>query len=451
MTILNESGAPDALSPLRGLKSLADGLPDALVVLLGTRGDAHIAQTVSGLRSPRVLALILDPEALPEPGRLAPQLVGAAAGFRKAGTLLLLAARSASLLGIDAGFEARLAERRLGIPVRAIPLYDPEAGGYAPLSTDLEDKVLASLLGLCPTGTAGVEASPRKDRRLLGGVRGRRRRSANEPPGMGPLSVTLLGGPGSRPDFADLTGELEKAGVTVGSPGGVPGPAAGSLPAIGERSVVAPVDPYLSATTRRAGERGAAVVRTLFPIGVDGTARFIQDVAAAAGVDARTRSLARARMVWEKLEPLRNRIRGKRIFFTGDTGLEVPLARFLSDAGAVVLEVGTPRLDRALVSTELQALGGVDVVESPDWTDQLQRIEESRPDVIVASPGLYAPLVARGHLCRSSLDFLEPGGKPDGKPEGRPGGIHGFEGARRILQMFLDTLERAALLDAVRF
>ena len=185
-------------------------------------------------------------------------------------------------------------------------------------------------------------------------------------------------------------------------------------------------------------------MRTLFPIGVDGTARFIQDVAAAVGVDARTRSLARARMVWEKLEPLRNRIRGKRIFFTGDTGLEIPLARFLSDAGAVVLEVGTPRLDRDLVATELQVLGGVDVVESPDWTAQLERIEESRPDVVVASPGLYAPLVARGHLCRSSLDFLEPVGKP-------VGGIHGFEGARRILQMFLDTLERAALLDTVRF
>ena len=440
MTILNESGAPDALSPLRGIESLAKSLPDALVVLLGTRSDAHLAQSVSGsFRNSRIRFLVLDPEAPPEPGRLAPRLVGDAAGFRGVGAMVLITTRSADLLGIDANFEARLAGRRLGMPVRAVRLYEPEAGGYAPLSTDLEDKVLASLVGLCPPGTAEVEASPRaKDRRLLGGIRGRRR-PANGSTGLAPLPVTLLGGPESRPDFVDLTAELEHAGVAVN--GGVPGSLAGELPAIGERSLVAPVDPYLSAASRKAEERGATVVRTLFPIGVDGTARFIQDVAAAAGVDARTRSLARARMVWEKLEPLRNRIRGKRIFFTGDTGLEIPLARFLSDAGAVVLEVGTPRLDRALVSTELQVLGGVDVVESPDWTAQLRRVEEAHPDVVIASPGLYTPLVARGHLCRSSLDFLKP----------VPGGIHGFEGARRILQMFLDTLERAALLDTVRF
>ena len=447
MTILNESGAPDALSPLRGIESLADGLPDALVVLLGTRSDAHLAQSVSSSsRNHRVLFLVLDSEAPPEPGRLAPRLVGAAAGFRGLGAVVLLATKSVDLLGIDASFEARLVERRLGMPVRAVRLYEPEAGGYTPLSTDLEDRTIASLVELCPAGTAEVEASPRtKDRRLLGGIRGRRRSAAGSPD-PGPLPVTLLGGPGSRPDFAELAAELERAGVKVG--GGVPGPFAGELPAIGEQSVVAPVDPYLSVASRKATERGATVVRTLFPIGVDGTARFIQDVAAAAGVDARTRSLARARMVWEKLEPLRNRIRGKRIFFTGDTGLEIPLARFLSDAGAVVLEVGTPRLDRTLVSTELQVLGGVDVVESPDWTAQLQRVEEANPDIVVASPGLYTPLVARGHLCRSSLDFLEPFGKPDGKPDG---GIHGFEGARCILQMFLDTLERAALLDTVRF
>ena len=59
-------------------------------------------------------------------------------------------------------------------------------------------------------------------------------------------------------------------------------------------------------------------------------------------------------------------MRGKRIFFAGDTGLEVPLARFLADAGAVVLEVGAPRLDRRSLAIELQALGpDVDVVAVP--------------------------------------------------------------------------------------
>src|SRR4028119_1539070 len=53
-------------------------------------------------------------------------------------------------------------------------------------------------------------------------------------------------------------------------------------------------------------------------VGVRGTARYIQDVSALAGYGAS--EAGRARQVWESLEPLRSRIRGKRIFFTGDTG-----------------------------------------------------------------------------------------------------------------------------------
>ncbi len=178
------------------------------------------------------------------------------------------------------------------------------------------------------------------------------------------------------------------------------------------------------------------VVRTLMPIGVEGTARFVQDVAASAGRGTREAS-HQVRQVWEGLEPLRNRIRGKRIFFTGETGLEVPLARFLANAGAVVLEVGTPRLDKRFLAAELSALGeDVDVVESPEWRAQLERIDAARPDLVVASPGLYAPLVARGHLCRSSLDLLSLG-------------IHGYQGARRVLELFARTFERAERLDTL--
>jgi light-independent protochlorophyllide reductase subunit N len=177
------------------------------------------------------------------------------------------------------------------------------------------------------------------------------------------------------------------------------------------------------------------VVRTLIPVGVDGTARFIQDVAAEAG--SRASEVVRARSAWEDLDPLRNRIRGKRISFAGDTGIEIPLARFLADAGAVVLEVGAPRLDKRFLSAELQALGpDVDVVESPDWQGQMERIDATRPDIVVASPGLYVPLVARGHLCRSPRDFLRAG-------------FYGYEGARRILELLVHTFERAEALDSV--
>ncbi|HZC19263.1 MAG TPA: hypothetical protein VE225_06105, partial [Rubrobacteraceae bacterium] len=62
--------------------------------------------------------------------------------------------------------------------------------------------------------------------------------------------------------------------------------------------------------------------------------------------------------------------------------------------------------------------------------------DAARPDVVVASPGLYVPLVAQGHLCRSSLDLLSLG-------------VHGYEGARRLLVLLARTFEHAEGLDTL--
>lgn len=463
MTILNESGIPDALSPLYGVGSVCERLPYVLGVVVGTRSEAHLAQTLSGFPgSPggatgagRALLLVLDPEEEPEGGDLATRVVGEAVKFRDAGAVLLFRSRSAELLGVDFDVEARLLERRLGAPVRTVDLFERErdpgsTGGPMGLSTDVEDRALAALVDLCPRETPAEQPGKErteKERGRLGGLLGRsrglslRRGGRNpEPPGSDRKPVALLSlqaslGRGGR-SLRELAADLDRAGVQVA--GGIPGPAAEEFPALGPGTVAAPLDPYLATAAGAVRRRGAEVVETLMPIGVDGTARFIQDVAEAAGSDVRAGEMARARSVWESLGSLRSRIRGKRVFFTGDTGLEVPLARFLSDAGALVLEVGSPRLDRRLLAPELQVLssGGVDVIESPEWREQLGRIDEARPDVVVAGPGLHVPLVARGHLCRSSLDFLGAG-------------IHGYKGARRILELFARSLQRAEGLDAV--
>ncbi len=442
MTILNEAGSPDVLSPLHAAGGLAERLPGTLVVVVGTRAEAHIVQSLPAAPAPdlpphrtntRVAFLVLDADETPKQGRLATGIIEAAAGLRGTGFVLVVAGRSAELLGVDIGFETRLASRRLDLPVEAV---NPDAPYGAPgtLSTDLEDRALAALVAVCPKRTTSdlldTPSPAQKRARRFGGFLGRGREEAR--PGR-TRPVALLGGLASPSSADTLAGELERAGVGV--VGRVPGTGMGDLPALGEGTVVAVVDPNLTAAATAAEERGARVVRTLTPVGVDGTARFIHDVASEAG--SRANELARARSVWEGLEPLRNRVRGKRIFFAGDTGLEVPLARFLADAGAVVLEVGAPRLDRRSLAIELQALGpDVDVVQSPDWRGQLQRVDAARPDVVVASPGLHLPLVARGHLCRSPQDFLTAG-------------VHGYEGARRILELLVRTFERADALDSV--
>ncbi|HEV2094616.1 MAG TPA: nitrogenase component 1 [Rubrobacter sp.] len=430
MTILNESGIPDVLHPLHAVSGLAGRLPGTLVVVVGMRSEAHVVRSFadSGLSGDRVLFAVLDPQDPPRQGHLANLVVDAAG--RRAEAVLLVGGRTATALGVDVDFEARLAARKSGLVVAAVDADASHAAGPGVLSTDLEDRVLAALVDLCPKRRTSelVEAASQAKRGGLFGFGGRGR----ERPAEQGRPVVLLGGALSPGSATGLVAELARTGVEAA--GAVPS-TGDDLPPVGEGTVVGVMDPNLGAAANAARERGARVVRTLMPIGVDGTARFLQDVAEDAG--ARASEVARARSVWEELGALRNRVRGKRIFFAGDTGYELPLARFLADAGAVVLEVGAPRLDRRFLAEELQALGsGVDVVVSPDWRGQMQRIEDSHPDVVVASAGLHAPLVARGHLCRSPQDFVRAG-------------LHGYGGARRILELLARTFDRAEALDAL--
>lgn len=429
MTILNESGVPDVLPPLHAASGLAARLPGTLLIVVGMRSEAHVARTLSDPASGgRVAFVVLDPNDPPQQGQISNLAVEAAG--RHADRVLLVAGRTAAALGVDAVFEAELAARKSGLQVAAVDADAPYASPGV-LSTDLEDRTLAALVGLCPKRSTSelVEAASQAKRGGLFGLRGRGR----ERPAQQARPVVLLGGALSPGSAMGLAAELGRTGVEAA--GHLPPEGNGGLPPVGEGTVVGVMDPNLAAAAEAARERGARVVRTLMPIGVDGTARFLQDVAEDAG--ARTNEVLRARSVWEELGALRGRVRGKRIFFAGDTGYELPLARFLADAGAVVLEVGAPRLDRRFLAEELQALGsGVDVVVAPDWRGQLQRIEASNPDVVVASAGLHAPLVARGHLCRGSRDFVRAG-------------LHGYGGARRILELLARTFDRAEALDAL--
>jgi len=378
-----------------------------------------------------VVFAILDPEDPAPQGLLASRIVESAAGMRNVSLVLLVAARPAEALAVDAAFEARLASRKLDLPVEVV---DPEAPHEIPgsLSTDLDDRVVRALVDLCPKRRTSelVETSAPKRVGLIGGLLGR---GGDVPEPDDGRPVVLLGGTLSPGAARGLAAELSRTGVKVA--GAVPADEVADLPPLGEGTVVAVMDPNLTAAAAAAERRGARVVRTLMPVGVDGTARFVQDVAEEAG--ARTSEVVRARSAWEGLGALRNRIRGKRIFFAGDTGFEIPLARFLADAGAVVLEVGAPRLDRRFLAAELQALGpDVDVIVSPDYRGQANRIDEARPDVVVCSPGLHLPLVARGHLCRPTQDFLRAG-------------LYGYGGARRILELLARTLRRAETLDSL--
>jgi light-independent protochlorophyllide reductase subunit N len=87
VTILNEAGPPDILSPLHAVNGLAERLPGALVVVVGTRAEAHIAQSLPAApapdlprspRSTRVALVVLDPAEAPQQGRVATSVIEAA-------------------------------------------------------------------------------------------------------------------------------------------------------------------------------------------------------------------------------------------------------------------------------------------------------------------------------------------------------------------------------------
>jgi light-independent protochlorophyllide reductase subunit N len=186
MTILNESGIPDVLPPLHAVSNLAQRLGDVLVVVAGTQAEAHLVQCLPAAPSPnlppsrldpRVVFAILDPDDPPPQGLLASRIVESAAGMRNINLVLLVAARPTKALGVDAAFEARLASRKLDLPVEVV---DPEAPHEIPgtLSTDLDDGVVSALVDLCPkrrTSDLVETASAPKRGGLLGGLLGRGR------------------------------------------------------------------------------------------------------------------------------------------------------------------------------------------------------------------------------------------------------------------------------------
>ena len=275
MTILNESGIPDVLPPLHAVDALAERFENVLMVVAGTQAEAHLVQCLSAARSqnpspfrhnPRLVFAVLDPDAPPQQGLLASRIVESAAGMRGTDLVLLVAGRSAESIGVDAAFEARLVARKLDLPAEVV---NPDALREVPgtLSTDLEDGVIAALVNLCPkrrTSDLVQTASPAKRGGLFGGILGRGREAQDSGDGR---PVVLLGGALSPGAAHGLAAELLRAGVEVA--GAVPGSRIEELPPLGEGTVVAVMDPNLKARPRRR-ERGATVVRTLMPIGVDG-------------------------------------------------------------------------------------------------------------------------------------------------------------------------------------
>jgi light-independent protochlorophyllide reductase subunit N len=243
---------------------------------------------------------------------------------------------------------------------------------------------------------------------------------------------------GSLPDpvVTNLTLELKKQGIQVS--GWLPAKRFTELPVLEEGYYVAGVNPFLSRTaTTLMRRRKCKLIGTPFPIGPDGTRAWIEKICSVFGIEPK--GLAeREAAIWESLEDYVQLIRGKSVFFMGDNLLEVSLARFLVRCGMTVPEVGIPYMDKRYQGAELALLEktcqemGVPlpkIVEKPDNYNQIQRIYELQPDLVITGMAHANPLEARGINTKWSVEFTFAQ-------------IHGFTNARDILELVTRPLRR---------
>ena len=122
----------------------------------------------------------------------------------------------------------------------------------------------------------------------------------------------------------------------------------------------------------------------------------------------------------------------------GDNLLEVSLARFLIRCGMTVYEIGIPYMDKRYQSAELALLEktcnemGVmipKIVEKPDNYNQLDRIRDLKPDLVITGMAHANPLEARGINTKWSVEFTFAQ-------------IHGFTNAQDILELVTRPLRR---------
>ncbi len=324
-------------------------------------------------------------------------------------------------------------EAEIGIPVVVA-----RANGLDYAFTQGEDTVLASMALRCPdeAPVAQAEKDERNAIQKLMNFGKQKEEVAQEQSEYIDHPPLVLFGSLPDPVVTQLTLELKKQGIKVS--GWLPAKRFTELPVIEEGYYVAGVNPFLSRTaTTLMRRRKCKLIGAPFPIGPDGTRAWIEKICSVFGITPQGMDEREAK-IWESLEDYVQLIRGKSVFFMGDNLLEISLARFLVRCGMTVPEIGIPYMDKRYQAAELALLEktchemGVSlptIVEKPDNYNQLQRIKELNPDLVITGMAHANPLEARGITTKWSVEFTFAQ-------------IHGFTNARDILELVTRPLRR---------
>jgi len=376
-------------------------MQDSFFLVVGTGSCQGFLQTALGVMvfaKPRFATAVLDEDDLggADPLTGLRPLVAAIVAEHAPRAIFLASTCTPEILKMNVAGCAEPLEREFGVRV-----YPCRLDGFDPAYTQGEDHVLQAMILRAP-------ATDEKNLVILGCL--------------SPLEEAEI--------------RLECAAMGLPEPGFLPAESALELPPLGPNTVLAPVHPYLyGAAALAARERGCAMHKSLFPYGPDGARAFYETLAAAFGKTVSYE--ARECEAWAALEPTTAALRGKSIAFCSDAMLELPLARTLRAAGALVPFLGTPNLYKKFHAAEVAALPGVEILERPDRFALFARLSESKPDLVVANLNVANPLEGMGFAVKWSTELtFQP--------------IHGFSGASTLFGMFALALRRHEALAARR-
>lgn len=304
-----------------------------------------------------------------------------------------------------------------------IPIVVARANGLDYAFTQGEDTVLAALAQRCPK----IQQNSLVDTVV---------------PKHEPLIVF-----GSLPNTVAKQLTLELANQEISVSGWLPSSNYTDLPSIDPGNYVVGVNPFLSRTaTTLMRRRKTKLIVAPFPIGPDGTRAWIEKICSVLNIQPQGLE-QREQKIWNTLQDYIELLDGKSVFFMGDNLLEVSLARFLIRCGMTVYEIGIPYMDKRYQKAELDLLEATckkmkvmmpKIVEKPDNYNQLDRLKDLEPDLVITGMAHANPLEARGVNTKWSVEFtFSP--------------IHGFSNSRDILELVTKPLRRNSKLPNLDF
>ncbi len=406
--VVRERGPRELFCGLTGIVWLHRKMQDAFFLVIGSRTCAHLIQSAAGVMifsEPRFATAILQDrdlaglaDANEELDRVVARLLERRPDIK---ALFLVGSCPSEVIKLDLEqAAARLSQQYLP----RVRVLSYSGSGIETSFTQGEDNCLRSLVPLLPSSDA---------RNLL---------------------VV-----GCLPDVVEdqLARLLEAMGV--GPVHFLPGRDTALLPTVGPNTSFLLAQPFDTETARALMTRGARHLPAPHPFGVAGTRDWLAAAARDFGIDkARFDAVVRAPMTRASAAVARvaQRLRGRRVAFLPDSGLEPSLARFLhSECGMELVEVGVPYLDGQFAAAEIAQLpAGVDVVEGQHVERQLDRIRSARPDLTVCGLGIANPLEAEGLASKWSIELVfSP--------------VHGFEQAADLAELFARPLARLERLE----